>query len=390
MMKRILLIAVPALALLAACTKTEVTPQQSDPQQISYLALVNRPSSKALIDGTDYPTSESFGTFAYFNAAGTTFPTHADDYIPESEVKNASSATSGIAWTTNPAYYWPKQGSLTFFSYSPYSINTSVDCDTADGIKITDWDVDVNQTVDVMVADYKTGQTKNGSNGGYTGVPTIFRHKLSQIVKFTFATKEDYCGGRTEATAQVGDKFFYINSVNINKIQYKGDYKSGNNVDGAAAVPVLGAWTPTTDTKNYTWYEDATGTLFGYDTKKADAPCQLAGGYLLILPQTFTEPADRTAAGYEKNEKNIQISYTIKTCTTAAAAGAAATFSKEEVKDVYVTLYDVQYDATATAVQNWEMNKKISYTITIGLDQIYWAPDVVVWEDKAFGYEITK
>ncbi len=387
-MKKSVFAALAALAALAACTKNEVTPQQSNPQQVSFTPLGGKLSTKALIDGTVYPVAESFGTFAYFNAAGTTFPTDAEVYIPESEVKNTTSATSGTAWTTDPAYYWPKQGSLTFFSYSPYSINTSVDCDATDGIKITDWDVDANQTVDVMVADYKTEQTKNGSNGGYTGVPTIFRHKLSQIVKFTFATKEDYCGGRTETGAQVGDKFFYINSVKINNIQHKGSYKSGNNVDGAAATPVLGEWTPTADTENYIWYENAAGPLFGYDTNKADAPCQLANGYLLILPQTFTEPADRTTPGYEANEKNIQISYTIKTCTATPAGAMPPKFSTEEVKNVYVTLYDVQYDAMATAVQNWEMNKKISYTITIGLDQIYWAPSVEDWETESHSYTI--
>ncbi len=387
-MKRFTFAALAALAALAACTKNEVTPLQSAPQQISLTPLNGKHSTKALIDGTAYPTTETFGTFAYFNANGTTFPASADVYIPESEVKNTTSATSGSAWTTDPAYYWPKQGSLTFFSYSPYSINTSVDCNTTDGIIITDWDVDANQKVDVMVADYKTNQTKNGSNAGYTGVPTIFRHKLSQIVKFTFATKEDYCGSRTEATAQLGDKFFYINSVKINNIEYKGTYKSGNNVDGAATTPVLGAWAPTSDKKDYTWYENTTGTLFGYDTAKADAPCDIANGYILVLPQTFTAPADRTVTGYEQNEKNIQISYTIKTCTGVDPTTTAPSFSTEEVKDVYVTLYDVQYDATAAAVTNWEMNKKISYTITIGLDQIYWAPSVEDWKDQGFSYTI--
>ncbi len=386
-MKKILLIAIPVLALSAACAKTEVKPVQTDPQQISYLPLASRTATRALIDGTTYPVTETFGTFAYFNAQGTTFPAGAEVYIPGSEVKNTDGATTGTAWTTDPAYYWPKQGSLTFFSYSPYSIAASVNCDTTDGINITDWDVDANQTVDVLVADVKTGQTKNGANGGYEGVPTIFRHKLSQIVKFTFATKDDYCGSRTEATAQVGDKFFYINSVKINNINYKGSYVGTTNLSATN----LGFWNVTdpADTKNYTWYEDTTtGTAFGYDTKKAEAPCDNANGYILILPQTFTEPADRDVAGYEQSEKNIQISYTIKTCTAAAAAGAEAKFSTESVKDVYVTLYDVQYDTASATLTNWEMNKKISYTITIGLDQIYWAPSVEDWAEQSFAYTV--
>lgn len=385
-MKKIFLIAIPVLALSAACAKTEVKPVQTDPQQISYLPLASRTATRTLIDDTVYPVTETFGTFAYFNAQGTTFPTGAELYIPGSEVKNTTGATSGTAWTTDPAYYWPKQGSLTFFSYSPYSIAASVNCDTTDGINITDWNVDANQDVDILVADVKTGQTKNGANGGYEGVPTIFRHKLSQIVKFTFATKDDYCGGRTEATAQVGDKFFYINYVKINNINYQGTYLGTTSLSATN----LGLWSVTipVDAKSYTWYNDATGILFGYDENKADATCQLGNGYLLILPQTFTEPADRDVAGYEQSEKNIQISYTIKTCTAAAAAGAEAKFSTESVKDVYVTLYDVQYDTASATLTNWEMNKKISYTITIGLDQIYWAPSVEDWAEQSFAYTV--
>ncbi len=391
-MQKILLLAVPALALLAACTKTEVKPAQTEPQQISYLALVNRQSSKALIDNTDYPISETFGTFAYFNAEGTTFPASAALYIPESEVKNATSATTGTAWTTDPAYYWPKQGSLTFFSYSPYSINASVDCNTVDGIKITGWDVDANQTVDVMVADYKKEQTKNDSNAGYSGVSTVFRHKLSQIVKFTFKTDKDYLNGHDGTASKeyvAGDKKFFINSVAINKLDYAGTYVSTNAVSSTA----LGSWTVTnTDNKSYTWYEQAgkvesgnNANIFGDAGTEAKAN-KLDGSrsYLLVLPQDFAKPT-----GADKDAKNIRISYTISTYN-------GTDWVDEEVKDVYASLWAVQGgkgDGTGTGTGNdkaesWVMNKKISYTITIGLNQIYWAPSVVDWEDLGFTYTI--
>ena len=398
-MKKIVLIALPALALIASCSKTEVTPVQSDPQQISYLALVNRQSTKALIDNSAaYPTDETFGTFAFFVENGKKWadsPTSYSAYIPNSEVKNTTQATSGTVWTTDPAYYWPKQGSLTFFSYSPWDeLNSITTCLQNKGIKISDWDVNGHQEVDVMVADIKTEQTKNGSNGGYTGVPTIFRHKLSQIVKFTFKTDEDYLNGHDGTTKAyvAGDKKFYINSIKINNLDYKGTYVSGNDVDGSLTSPKLGTWTVTNATtaearQDYTWFEQATDDNAETGTNKNSFDKngtvvnanKLGRSYLLVLPQTFTDATSKDADGaYKKNEKNIQISYTISTWNGSA-------WVNEYVKDVYATLYDVHSANNNTSI-NWEMNKKISYTITISLknDQIYWAPSVEDWKEQSF------
>ncbi len=381
-MKRIVLLAIPAIALLASCAKNEVSPVENDPQQITFKAVVSRQSTKAMVDGTVYPTDLPFGSYAFFLEKDKDWDVNSADaqiYIPQSEVKNTTSATSGTAWTTATPYYWPKQGSLTFFSYSPYvdALNKATTCTKEDGIKISSWDLDDYQDIDIMVADYQADQTRNTSNANYTGVPTIFRHKLSQIVKFTFKTKEDYCGGRTEATAQVGDKFFYINSVKINNINCIGTYTSTNKVGGNA----LGSWDVQSDTNNYTWYEDQTGTLFGKNGAEA-VPNKLQNNnqYLLVLPQTFIEPANTDNV---TGNKNIQITYTIKTYNGTG-------FSTETVKDVYTSLFAIQGGTSSEEAKPWTMNKKISYTITIGLDQIYWAPSVVDWEKEDFSYDLAK
>ena len=398
-MKKIVIIALPALALIASCSKTEVTPVQSDPQQISFFTLVNRQGTKAdaIISGTAYPTDETFGTFAYFNAKGTTFPTDAELYIPNSEVTNSTKAKTGTVWTTNPAYYWPKQGTLAFYSYSPWDeLYLTTKCDTTNGITIgtdtTPWDVSAHQTVDVMVADLISGQNKNiepDATGAtevvnpstYTGVPTIFRHKLAQIVKFTFKTDKDYLGTGTKA----GDKKFYINSIAINNIDYSGVYVSGQKVSKTD----LGAWTvKNTDSKDYVWFEQGTNNdtnIFGstgtvVNANKLDAA---SSSYILVLPQDFTEPTGEVSAA-----KNIQITYTISTYN-------GKDWVDETVKDVYASLWAVQGgkaangSTAAVKASSWEMNKKYSYTITIGLDQIYWAPSVVDWEEaNAFEYTI--
>lgn len=378
-MKRIILLAASAMAILAGCTRTEIRSIADEPQQITFRTVVGQQSTKALISGAHYPVDGTFGSFAFFNKQGETFPTGASLYMPNSEVKNTTQATSGKVWTTDIPYYWPKQGSLTFFSYSPFNeLNTQITCDATDGITITGWDVDAKQAVDVMVADVKKNLTKatgNGTNDNYTGVATAFRHKLSQIVGFKFKTDKNYASG-LETSAKVGDKYFYFNKIAINKVKYKGTYKSTIDVDGAN----LGSWTPETDTKDYVWYESTTGTSFNATATAAPAP---ANGYILVLPQDFTDPG----AGQGNNVENIEIKYTIRTYVKAYS-GNATDYTEEEVH-VYAPLYSI-HNATPAGDTKWHMNKKITYSFTVNLDddQIYWAPSVEDWETADFGFSI--
>ncbi len=382
MVKKVFLFALSATVMLAGCSKTEVVSVQDENDVISFQTIVGSQKTKAILaNDVKYPTDETFGTFAYFNAAGTTFPTGAETYIPESEVKYfAASGSTNAYWSTATPYYWPKQGSLAFFSYSPYDeLNTVTDCTTTGGVAITGWDVDAKQEVDVMVADVKTNRTANETYAGYQGVPTTFRHKLAQVVKITFKTEANYNGGRTESTAQAGDKFFYVNSVKINGVDFEGDYVSGNNV--SASQP--GSWTvknSTTERKTYTWFSDgatgATSLAFNQDgTVVTPNSLPDSHDYLLVLPQSLPAATEKAS-----DTKNIQITYTIKSFN-------GSTFSTETVKDVYVSLYQI-HEGTASAVPSWAINTRYSYTFTVGLDQIKWAPAVEDWNDASFGITI--
>ena len=354
-MKRFFLAAL-AIAAIASCTKNEVNEVTAN-DQITFQTVVG-PATKALIDGTVYATTApAFGTVAYYNATGTTFPTSAALYIPESMVSYSSPY-----WSTATPYYWPKNGSLTFFSYSPYTeLESSMECNETTGLTLTDWDVDANQGVDVMVADVKTNQTANGSNGAYEGVPTIFRHKLSQIVDVTFKTDKDYNDG---TPFSAGEKQFFINYVKINKLEQTGTYTSGNDVDDAQ----LGTWelpaTPTYDC-NYDWFTETAS----YDTEfKSAATSANTKTYLLVMPQTYVNfTAPQTAA----NVSHVEVQYTIRTYTDAS------NYSDDVVK-AYVSMYDI----FSTSSHALAMNKKVTINFTIGVNQIYWAPSVADWSTE--------
>ena len=346
-MKRIFL-AVLAIAAIASCTKNEVN-EVTDNNQITFQTVVG-PNTKALIDGTSYGDSDpSFGTFAYYNATGTTFPASSALYIPESQVTYV-----GPNWTTTTPYYWPKNGSLAFFSYSPWSIKDSVSCSETDGITISNYDVSAAQDVDVMVADVKTGMTSNGTNGDYNGVPTIFRHKLSQIVDVKFMTDKAYNDG---TPFSAGEKQFFINYVKVNNLEQTGTYVSGNNVNNSN----LGIWTlPTTPEydHDYTWFTETTpcGTEFKAATSANTLP------YLLMMPQSYVDNAD------PKLVSHIEIQYTIRTYTDASN-------SSDDVVTAYVSMHDIfSYTSNTLA-----MNKKVTLNFTIGVNQILWAPSVEVW-----------
>ena len=367
-MKNWIIVAAFASAILAGCTKNEVRVDMPD-QAISFTTAVGANSTKAMIAGTEYPNGETFGTYAYYLPTGQTWPGNASDaklYIPESEVKyTATPSTPSYNWTTETPYYWPSAGSLTFFSFSPWSINTSVECNTTNGIKITGWDVDANQTVDVMVADVAADMTANEENGGYKGVPTVFRHKLSQIVAFKFNTDKDYTNGNGDGTWAAGDKQIVVTGISINSIATKGTFTSGPN----PSVTSIGNWTDPSEDNTYIWYEDATGTTIEYNvssyaTAVTPNKAPATNGYLLVLPQTFGDT------------ETITLNYTIKTYNGTAWVNDEVTKSIK-LKDIHAA------SGAATGSEAFEMNKKITYNFTIGLNRIYWAPSVVNWDEES-------
>lgn len=359
-MKKVLFAALAVVAI-ASCTKNEVNEVKNN-NQITFQTVVG-PSTKAMIDGTNYTTTDpSFGTYAYYNATGTTFPTSAEAYIPESEVSYVAPN-----WTTATPYYWPKNGSLTFFSFSPWSINGSVECNATDGIVISGWDVNANQTVDVMVADVQTDKTANETNGGYNGVPTIFRHKLSQIVDVTFKTDQAYnaADGTAGAPYVAGDKLFFINYVKFHKLEQTGTYTSGNDVDGTN----LGSWVlPTTPAydHSYDWFVETTSCDTEFNTGQSANTLP----YLLMMPQEYVDNAD------PKSVSHVEIKYTIRTFSGDSNDGT--TNYSDDVVTTYVAMHDIINELT--------MNKKVTINFTVGVEQIYWAPSVVNWETQTADY----
>lgn len=381
-MKKSILLAAAAIAALAGCSKVEVKSVDEAPARISWNAVVGKHSTKAPVEGTTFSTGHSFKTFAFYNANGTTWPTGASLYIDNQEVNYYAAAVAPFeanSWHTGTVNYWPRQGSLTFFSYSfankPVSFAGTLTCTAAEGLKLVGYDVNAteNKNSDFMVADVKDGQRQNTTNaaGAEKGVPTIFRHALTQIVGFNVETKDDYKG----ATLAAGSKVIEVKSIKIVNADSKGDYTMTNN-----AVTRTESWGNRSDSKTYE-YTPVAGKSEALNTTAAE----LVNEQKIFLPQDFAASGYTYTAGASLLQKSlerqtaayknavsavghIELKYTIKTYTDAT------NYSEEEVTEL-IALHEIG---------NWNINKKITYKITIDLSSniIYWDPTVVAWAEE--------
>lgn len=380
-MKKSILLAAAAIAALAGCSKVEVKSVDEAPARISWNAVVGKHSTKAPVEGTTFSTGHSFKTFAFYNANGTAWPTGASLYIDNQEVSYHAGAVAPFvanSWHTVTANYWPRQGSLTFFSYSfankPVSFAGTLTCTAADGLKLEGYDVNAtgNKNSDFMVADIKVDQRQNTTNaaGAEKGVPTIFRHALTQIVGFNVETKDDYKG----ATLAAGSKVIEVKSIKIVNADSKGDYTMTNN-----AVTRTESWGNRSDSKTYE-YTPVAGKSEALSTTAAE----LVNEQKIFLPQDFAASGYTYTAGASLLQKSlerqtaayktavaavghIELKYTIKTYTDAT------NYSEEEVTEL-IALHEIG---------NWNINKKITYKITIDLSSniIYWDPTVEAWAE---------
>ena len=364
-MKRFGKIAIRSLCfatLTLSCTKVEQA--ESAQAQISYNVVQYTQTKAAGL----YPTDVPFVSSAFYLEDGKTWAANHSEAKPY--IENAIISFDGTNWRDKDhSYYWPRAGKLTFFSYSPQAIKASTQIDRNSGITIKDWDVNANQNIDIMVADVQTEQTSNQNVGTYTGVPTIFRHKLSQIVGFEFNTFEDYAHGHDGSTSkpyQNEDFVFIVKEISIGNLIQKGSYYSSFDVGTAAAK--IGAWIPdgSAAASSYTWYKGA-GKEIIYSTTSMTP---IAGNAWMILPQTFANPGKADPS----NVPHLKLVYTQRSYN-------ASSYSDTE-KTTYVSLYDL-FQSSANKIN---LNRQIKVRITFNrqANLITWAPDQDDWSDSEF------
>lgn len=335
--KFILLAALPAVALAAGCSKNEVTPVESEPAEITYQTLETKAAS-------NFNTTNKFYSYAYFLEKGKTWAanyTTGQAYISSSLIKFVSDKNY---WkNTETTYYWPKQGSLTFFAWTDYTdapavSDCTISCSNAKGIYTTGYAVTSNQNKDLMVADIAADQKANTVEytGWKKGVPTIFKHVLSSLV-FTIQTDKDKSGNTYE------NGMFKLKSITLKNVSTKGDYTQGS--PAASTAP----WSNQSTSANLSAYSGTGMTV----TENKQTVTPAADDYYIVLPQNFTNTTPV-----------IEVVYTITTNYASTPVTETVTETKD-LKSIYTS--------------NWENGKKYTLNIILGATEILWDPDVTDW-----------
>lgn len=338
-MKRFFLAAL-AIAAIASCTKNEVN-EVADNSQITFQTVVG-PQTKALDPLTQvaFLTSNKFYAYAFFLPQGNSWATN---YASSQKyIYNSLVGYSDNVWKASQTYYWPKQGSLTFFAWTDNTTapavngsTTAILCAHDTGIQVLDYSVTDNPNKDLMVAAIAANKTQNENTYLKDGVPTLFSHVLSNVV-FKVTTDKDY--GTSAALA--------LKSITLKNVYVDGDYTQGSPAANATV------WNGYANTGNLPVYTPATASAVTYSATPA-ALTPDTDDYYIVMPQTF---ADATPV--------VEVVYTITTNYTTTPVVETVTETKA-LKDIYTN--------------GWVPGKKYELTITLTLDEVLWDPAVVEW-----------
>ena len=293
-----------------------------DNQAIAFNAPVVAANSRVAGEMTNpYDKAEKFSVFAY--ATDGDFQKWENGPLYMDDVECGYNATYN-GWTPSTIYYWPKSQKLTFAAYSPSSVAASYGAAglTANGFEVAD---NVADQIDFMYSERSYNRTASTGGTSYSGVDLKFQHALSSI-RFKAKANADYAGTTLKIT-----------SITLNDVKSKGNFAE-TVTDGAtyAAAP---AWSSQSDAKNYSvWTGNQTVTTTVADVYTSD---------VILIPQELS--------------------------------GVTATVTYTITNPGGVTLNET---ATLTlGTSEWEIGKRYNYTLNLGLNEIYFSPEVEAWTD---------
>ena len=461
-MKKNLIFVAMATMVLTSCVQEESLENKevlsSAPKEITFQTVVAKQSSRALINGPEYNgTDPSFGVWARYNPDNDNvgFQSYINN---EKVIYHPEASPSPGYWAINyvdeeKVKYWPAVGSLTFFAYSPFYHQVDGGDDTTKpvvtnsttsspqvglyGVFLPEYNVNEHQQTDLMVADVVKGLRSNITSGiqgtndsKYTGVPTVFRHKLAKIEEFALKTSEDYDGkwAGDDADAVAGNMRFFVEKIELINLDMAGTYYGSTyNLEG---TPIADKWELPAEAsrvkETYTWFDakiahdlhstdtndgEATndghtanvsfdkydegqtthyGVEFGHSNTKTLNIKEVAvdeaynrnptidNKYLLVLPQTFT-------AGQQK----LRVTYYIKTFETGEEGNGTASQATgiwKAPEESITRTYDLA--TIHSSNPQWPMNAKIKYTLMFSTQEIRWAPHVGAWESTYYTVEL--
>lgn len=389
-MKRLLIIA--SLAILAmSCEKTIVSNGVRTP--IGFSTEVGK-QTRAVVQNATYPTDQPFAVYAYGHQVigNNDATTKIMDNVEVGYTAAVNNNPEKWSATGNTKYYWPNdpRTTINFYAYSPALVTpptatanhqklngTIAHRETADnsgpaGLSLTGY-THSNMYVDFMVArpvKEATYQDQDGVSGqaqSLSAVPTSFNHQMTQVV-FNVKTGEAYSGIT-----------FTVTDITLNNIKDKANYShttltpsyADQNVNQTTSF-TQGVWSNQEVT---TGANDAKGTFNIFPAEKYVSG-QVENGApgidaneaaKVVTDQTVlaTTPVTMIPQDLVTAVQSFTITYTI------SGTGVAT--------ETVVKTVDL-YSANHTS---WGVNQKVTYNVTIGLNEILFNPTVVGWEETS-------
>lgn len=340
-MKKFFLLAAMAGVALTGCVKTESeVAVKSDSNRIVFDNPVVSSVTRALIDGTEYPTDVPFSVYAQYKNDNTGENLLYMENVTTRYV-TSTPGTNQKSWVPVGNYYWPKQGTLSFAAYSPTAASTvfnRVSWADDSGFTFDNFNAATNQanSYDLMYSDYVADQ-EQGDEADYTkyyGIQLTFRHALSALV-FRAKAADNYTGAEIK-----------VKTIEVLEAYNQGDLTTNNASNSAG-------WSDFRDPTTMEVQNLASAALTTDYVQQGDV--------LLMVPQGFDH----------NGGVKVKITYTIDT-ESAATMTQTHTVALSTLNEA---------GAGASTHDDWEMGKRYIYDITIGLDRIYFAPTVTDWDD---------
>lgn len=369
-MKRFLMLASLMVFVAASCTKTNIKNEVESP--ISFSAESGK-LTRAIVQDGKYLTTQPFGVFAYSHQKddnGAVITANTTKVMDTVQV-----AHTGTEWKSKVgSYYWPNDPntSLDFYAYSPAinAVNLGVvnhqkmtvtenTLEQVDGGALSfEGYTHSNMYVDFMVATPVKNAIYSDPNGDQNAtsaqsgqVPLSFHHQMTQVI-FKVTTDKAYNGIT-----------FQIQSITLKDIKNTASYVQDYQDE-------YGAWT-------------------------ASNPVDY-----VIFPAKFAD------GGVAADETPKDLTYDPDTQTSATLTTTGVTMIPQEILDntqkfeiVYkisgtgvateTVTKEVEFYVDANNTVQWGPNKKITYTVKIGLNEITFAPSVVTWDESTPGNEYT-
>ena len=402
-MKRFMLFIAMAGFVATSCSKTIVKDEVGT--TISFSTESGK-LTRAIVQDNDYSEAQPFGVFAYGSNDGT------NAFMNNVEVSCTSSTWKATGTTK---YYWPNdpRTTINFYAYSPACSTANATTPLAShqmlnctGLSHTETSLNVTgythgedqMYVDFMVATPVKGATYVNPDGSINPadgkpnvdddtdgkVPMVFNHKMTQII-FNVTTNQVYPGVT-----------FTIKSITLKNIRNKAGYV---HTYEPQAPNVPDVWTVDNDINSRCSYK-----IFPADNNKgANATNPVDNASKIENEISLSYAANAAADAFQSMTTTgvTMIPQTMAQCSTVYVAGADA-IANETNGQMFEIVYSISGTGVATetvtkhipfypsatdlanqnqsvSIVNWGVNKRITYKVKIGLNEVTFEPSVADW-----------